>query len=571
MLSETFIAATSAPPKDPSTNTSLLKDAGIFIHSFQPQPALRSTFKKSTSPANCLAISETHIYSAQAGKALVHVYSREKGKQEAIVPFPERIHSIALVADETVLVLGTENGGIFVWEICTGRQISTPQSHLQTVTALAADPGSNFLLSGSADSNVLVWSFLDLLAFPSASSTVQGDVISPRHTLSAHREAITSLAVGHASSSVNIAVSASKDRTVAVWNYHSGELLRTILLPSSPLCLALDPADRAFYTGYDDGTVQLVDFYTTASTSLQDTTLSATPVQPPTSSRWNPPSQTAGSTLSLSVSYDGTTLISGHSSGRILCWDIAAGRFQSQLAEYGGSPITNIDFVPPTGFPTKRRPRRTVINVTKPRPHETFSTPGVGHLTAAYRFTAQFASIPSAASANSPFEAALNHVGFPSDFLSESLTELLSGLDDTSPSAPTIVTPDFMSLEPTSATPAIALDAQAAHATQLAALQKQVAHLKKLQEVSNAQIATLAAERTALKKGEEKVKRRKLRKSQRRDERARQEWDGLAVKGGAVNGKVKKNEDVEMGNDSDEDDLSSTSESSGEDEDSADD
>lgn len=47
----------------------------------------------------------------------MHVYSREKGNQEAIVPFPERIHSIALAAQDTILLLGTESGRILAWEV----------------------------------------------------------------------------------------------------------------------------------------------------------------------------------------------------------------------------------------------------------------------------------------------------------------------------------------------------------------------------------------------------------------------------------------------------------------------
>jgi len=427
--------------------------------------------------------------------------------------------------------------------------------------ALAVDPGSNFLLSGSADSNILVWSLLDLLAFPSASSTTQDSTKAPRHTLSAHRDGIISIVTGHAFSSVNIAVSAAKDNRAAVWNYHSGDLLRTILLPSTPFCLALDPADRAFFTGYEDGSVQLVDFYSmTTVSSIQDSSLAATPVQPPPSSRWSPPSQATGSSLSMSLSYDGTTLISGHASGKILAWDVAAGRFQSQLAEYGGSPITNIDFLPPTGFPNARPPRRKVVNVVKPRPHDAFSTPGNGRLMGAYKFSTQFTSRLAPRSAHiqqTKFEATLDHIGFPEEYLNESLAELLS-TDSVESSPPASSTPDFMSLD--------TLPTQSASAQtdeqllQIAALQKQVKHLKKLQDVSNAQIAKLAAERTVMKKSEEKAQGRKLRKQQRRAERVRQEWNELGVKDESVNGEGNE-DDIDMAESSD---LSSSSESSAE-------
>jgi hypothetical protein len=114
MLTEQFVAAISASTKP---NTGVTKDAGIFIHEYQPLAAQRHVFKKSATAPNGIAVSSSHIFAAQSEKAIVHVYSREKGNQEAIVPFPERIHSIALAAQDTVLLLGTESGRVLAWEV----------------------------------------------------------------------------------------------------------------------------------------------------------------------------------------------------------------------------------------------------------------------------------------------------------------------------------------------------------------------------------------------------------------------------------------------------------------------
>jgi pre-rRNA-processing protein IPI3 len=114
MLTEQFVAAISASTKP---NTGVTKDAGIFLHEYQPLAAQRHVFKKSATAPNGIAVSESHIFAAQSDKAILHVYSREKGNQEAIVPFPERIHSIALAAQDTVLLLGTESGRVLAWEV----------------------------------------------------------------------------------------------------------------------------------------------------------------------------------------------------------------------------------------------------------------------------------------------------------------------------------------------------------------------------------------------------------------------------------------------------------------------
>lgn len=116
MLSEGLITSIRAQPK--SANTAIAKDVGIYLHELHPTHTIKSSFKKSSTPVNCLVDTSTHIFAAQADKAVVHVYSRERGNQEALVSFPERIHSLALVGDGT-LVLGTAEGRIILWEVCT--------------------------------------------------------------------------------------------------------------------------------------------------------------------------------------------------------------------------------------------------------------------------------------------------------------------------------------------------------------------------------------------------------------------------------------------------------------------
>lgn len=113
MLSEGFITAIRAQPK--TANTAIAKDVGIYIHELQPSHTIKSSFKKSSAPANALVASTTHIFAAQVDKAVIHVYSREKGNQEALISFPERIHSLALIGDGT-LAIGTAEGRMMLWE-----------------------------------------------------------------------------------------------------------------------------------------------------------------------------------------------------------------------------------------------------------------------------------------------------------------------------------------------------------------------------------------------------------------------------------------------------------------------
>ncbi|KAF2741416.1 WD40 repeat-like protein [Polyplosphaeria fusca] len=427
MLTEHFVASISAQTK---SSTAVAKDAGIFFHEYQPIAAQRHVFKKSATAPNCLAVNESHIFAVQDGKAVVHVYNREMGNQEAIVPFGERIQSIAL-SGETIVLLGTESGKILAWEVTSGRLVSTSTSHLQPVTVIAVDPTGNFFLSGSDDSIIHVWSLPSILSFAP-------DVPrSPIHTLSTHREPIASIVCGHSSTSANIAISLSRDKSAIVWDYHNGRSLRTYLLPDTPTAVALDPADRAFYVAYQDGSLQTIPFFDALQQSatvdlLRDGSSSHQPIQPPPKTRFSAESQKLDAGLSLGLSWDGTTLVSAHRSGKIVTWDIAKSNYMSTLATLPG-PVTNLLLLCPTGFPVSQTAKFKVHAVTKPKQESALSRSESGLVHANYSLNMQFTGnldVPTASAveksklANTPFDEALSHSTFPTAMLEESLEEL---------------------------------------------------------------------------------------------------------------------------------------------------
>lgn len=327
----------------------------------------------------------------------MHVYNREKGNQEAIITFRERVSSLVLTADGSLLVVGTEGGTLILWEIRTGRALSTSASHLRPVTSLAADLTSSFVVSSSEEGLVLVWSLLDLQSFSSPGAPPQ-EVIKPRHSLTGHSAPVTALSIGHSEATGNITISASADKTLLVWDHEEGSLLRTILLSDIPRCMVIDPADRATFVGFEDGSVQCVDFFKDAPiSSTHNLHGNREPLQPSPSSRWMFVSQDASSndraTLSLCLCYDGTALLSGHEDGTINRWDIGAGRFAGKVAYYAGAPITNLLFETPSGFPHAVVSHWHVTAVVKPRLHEPFSRAGGGELGANYTTCTAFSDL----------------------------------------------------------------------------------------------------------------------------------------------------------------------------------
>ncbi|KAF2440645.1 WD40 repeat-like protein [Karstenula rhodostoma CBS 690.94] len=503
MLTEQFVASISAHTK---ANTGVTKDSGIFLHEFQPLPAQRHVFKKSASAQNGLAVSSSHVFAAQADKAVVHVYSREKGNQEALIPFPERIHSIALAARDTVLLLGTESGRVLAWEMCSGRLVSTSTSHLQPVTSLAVDPTSSFFLSGSPDAMIHVWALPAILSFSPDTSR------SPVHTLSTHRGPISSIVCGHSASNANIAISTSEDKSAIVWDYHNGQLLRTYLLPELPQALTLDPADRAFYLAYGDGSLQTVDFYddmqkTTSTDTLRDPASSHRPIQPSPKTRFGAESQKLGAALALTLSWDGQTLISGHATGKIAIWDTAKGNYVSTVTNLPG-PVTNLKFLEPIGFPAASEPTFKMQTVVKPK-QDSGAAGGNALVPPNYTLTMQLnghlrkpaISATETVTKRSAFEEALVHPSFPQAMLDASLAELATWNAPSTSGAGIAPAADFLYLEDTAGSGG----KQGVPSTnEVQELKKQLASLQRVQKVTFKQLSELREEKEYLLSEERK-------------------------------------------------------------------
>ncbi|GAB1311625.1 Pre-rRNA-processing protein ipi3 [Madurella fahalii] len=389
MLSEEFVSTICGPPL--SSNTAIAKDVGIYCHTLSPTYSVKSTFKKSSVPVNCLGVSETHVFAAQHEKAYVHVYSRLRGNQESFVAFPERIRCLTLAGD--VLVMGTAEGRLMLWETCTGRLVSTPARHVQAVSCVAATP--YHVLTGSDDSDIHVWSLPQLLEMDSAAEH------EPVRSLSNHRAAITALAAStNVSADTNFCVSASKDKSCIIWNYQTGDALRTLLFPSFPLCLSLDPSSRAICVSCEDGSLYLAEMFAEKPLLGPQSEDASTVVQ--ISSPFGATQPDVGPASCLSLSYDGTMLLTGHPKGQIMRWDIAENKSPVELANLNAA-VTNIAFVSP--FPTDR-PTKAVA-ITKPSQAER-----------TYTFTGQFDSYSAP---ESRFDSLLDATGFPQESLESAI------------------------------------------------------------------------------------------------------------------------------------------------------
>lgn len=388
------------------------------------------------------------------------------------------------------------------------------------MTCIVVDPSSNFFLSGSSDAMIHVWALPSILSFSPDTSR------SPVHTLATHRGPISSIACGHSSSSANIAVSISGDRSAIVWDYHNGQPLRTYLLPETPTAVALDPADRAFYVAYSDGSLQTIDFYDEVQKPspiniLHDASSSHRPVQPSPRTRFSAESQKLGVALSLSLSWDGTTLISGHASGKIAAWDIAKASYLSTLTNLPG-PVSGLHFLPPTGFPNTPESTFKIQTVVKPKQDAGLTSSGNAlvppNYTLSMQFTGRlrsphFSATEKSSTEKSTFEEALTHPSFPTSMLEESLAELATWGAPSKGGAASSA--DFMALDQDINEIAPGPSNQAQQ-SELSDLKKQLASLERIQKVTFSQLSELREEKeyfiTQEKKRAARAKTRAIKK-----------------------------------------------------------
>lgn len=236
-------------------------------------------------------------------------------------------------------------------QTCSGRQVSTPPCHVQPVSCIAVTP--YHVLSASDDSNINVWSKARLLELDAQAE------LEPELVLSNHRGGITDLVAAPGSNSeTSICVSASKDKTCIVWNYRTGQVLRTLLFPAAPASLSLDPFARALCVAVEGGAVFLVEMFG------EKPLLGGFAPEPPSivvqvQNALAIADEGTGDTLCMARSLDGSSILTGHTCGRVLRWNLAPSAPPVQLTNLN-SAVTNLVFSPVLSEKKQIRPHAVV-------------------------------------------------------------------------------------------------------------------------------------------------------------------------------------------------------------------
>ena len=215
----------------------------------------------------------------------------------------DNVSSAAFSPDGKLLVSGSWDDTIRLWNPTTGQHLTTFYGHRSDVNTVTFSPDGETLASGSNDDTIKLWNS-------------EGQV---RATLHGHTDPVRSVTF---SPDGKILASASDDNTIRLWNPTTGQHIATLEGHTDWVrSVAFSPDGGMLASGSDDRTIRL--WNSTTGEHLQ--TLRGH----------------RGYVYSVAFSPDGTTLASGSRDSTILLWEIESAASEDSL-DVNGDGIINI-------------------------------------------------------------------------------------------------------------------------------------------------------------------------------------------------------------------------------------
>ncbi|MBW4673963.1 MAG: serine/threonine protein kinase [Desmonostoc geniculatum HA4340-LM1] len=246
----------------------------------------------------------------------IKLWNLATGKQiSSLNTYSGQVNVVVISPDGKTLVSGNDDSTIKIWNLVTGRQIRTLTGHSDSVHTLAISADSQTLISGSDDNTIKIWD----LATGEQIKTLRG------HTFWVRSVAISPNGV--------ILASGSFDKTIKIWNLAKGYSIRTLAGNSqtvtnvaiSPDGKTLATASRDVYDGLRLRTIKLWNI----TTGREIRTLVGH----------------ENTVTTLAFSGDGQILASGSRDRTIKLWNIATGEEILTLAAHTNT-VTSVTFSP---------------------------------------------------------------------------------------------------------------------------------------------------------------------------------------------------------------------------------
>jgi len=297
----------------PTSSTASADDSSIVISNADTGITLR-TYRNAVCSKNGLDfVRDEFIVGGQDGKQLLHFWHTDQDQVAKKIVCPGRVTAVCVTPDgEHVLVALGEK--IYIWHTSTGNLLSILSKHYQDVTSLRCiDGGSHHFVSAGKDNLVLVWDLMQCIQ--EAAGDHDQTSISPVHTLTHHSMEVTSIHVGSGGNRCRMMTS-SHDQTVKIYDFSSAELVASLVFDHAISCCCSDASETMVYAGSTKGDIYSVNL---THQPLQGEHHAAAQGQGKLSSLFQGHSKEI---TSLSVSMDGSKLLSASNDATVRVWDV---------------------------------------------------------------------------------------------------------------------------------------------------------------------------------------------------------------------------------------------------------
>ena len=152
----------------------------------------------------------------------------------------QELWSLAVCSKRKIIVSGSDNGRIDVYNQNTGQKIKILGKHENVIRSLVFKPETNNLIAGDSDGIIKIWNI---------------ETSKLEQQLQAHFGSIWALTVSPDGQTL---VSSGEDKTIRIWNLNTGEQTNILFTHSAKVfSLAFSPDGQMFASSSADNTIKI--------------------------------------------------------------------------------------------------------------------------------------------------------------------------------------------------------------------------------------------------------------------------------------------------------------------------